>query len=575
MGKSSSSSRKKRSRNRSKSRTMKKTKRSKSERIKSKKHRRRHDSVSYSDDSDSRSLASVSLSGSENEYVSRKSRSRSRTRKDVKGSKKRGRKRSLSSDSSLSSPVRKSKRSKSSRRDDKRGTKRRDRSRKKSRRDVSVSSASGESKSGSESDEGEFVKRRGKSERKEKRGGKSEKVEIRSRKSRDRSRSSSRSRYSEFSEYESEEEIAVEQNTSRRLKSVAIVVKRESEERELEDGEHKEEIISDHNDYPSSKSNDSNDGVIVREVSQHLDHDQGENTDVSNFRTSSVSGKNGISSSDLVGKNDDEEKGKSEASGSAGSLGVEDLETILRQRALENLKKFRGGSQTNVKTPAIQKGMNDSTVNISSKEENKSVQLVSLRKDAANVILASEGSKQHRLPATRNDSGWGRDGKDPEGSDGGDKGDDVASLGNNNASAPIPKEKVNVGISSKSSNPREISQESLNTRANVKQGTLSKETVLMTRNKGKESAAEPAQSIEPQSDNKIKSLHDSTQDQPSSPGSIAADVGSGNSQDATKDGSEFEQRTMTVMRGGELVQVSYKVKIPKRTPALARRQLKR
>ncbi|GMH14341.1 hypothetical protein Nepgr_016182 [Nepenthes gracilis] len=41
------------------------------------------------------------------------------------------------------------------------------------------------------------------------------------------------------------------------------------------------------------------------------------------------------------------------------------------------------------------------------------------------------------------------------------------------------------------------------------------------------------------------------------------------------EGSQFQQKTMSVMRGGELVQVSYKVYIPKKAPALARRQLKR
>ncbi|KAL0399413.1 UNVERIFIED_CONTAM: hypothetical protein Sradi_2284600 [Sesamum radiatum] len=45
--------------------------------------------------------------------------------------------------------------------------------------------------------------------------------------------------------------------------------------------------------------------------------------------------------------------------------------------------------------------------------------------------------------------------------------------------------------------------------------------------------------------------------------------------DEAKDDSQFEQKTMSVMRGGEMVQVSYKVYIPKKTPALARRQLRR
>jgi len=39
--------------------------------------------------------------------------------------------------------------------------------------------------------------------------------------------------------------------------------------------------------------------------------------------------------------------------------------------------------------------------------------------------------------------------------------------------------------------------------------------------------------------------------------------------------STFQQKTMSVMRGGEMVQVSYKVYIPQRAAALAKRQLKR
>ncbi|KNA07644.1 hypothetical protein SOVF_169800 [Spinacia oleracea] len=39
--------------------------------------------------------------------------------------------------------------------------------------------------------------------------------------------------------------------------------------------------------------------------------------------------------------------------------------------------------------------------------------------------------------------------------------------------------------------------------------------------------------------------------------------------------TQFEKKSMFVMRGGEMVQVSYKVYIPKKIPALARRQLKR
>ncbi|KAJ6417151.1 hypothetical protein OIU84_002953 [Salix udensis] len=57
--------------------------------------------------------------------------------------------------------------------------------------------------------------------------------------------------------------------------------------------------------------------------------------------------------------------------------------------------------------------------------------------------------------------------------------------------------------------------------------------------------------------------------------SAAGDSNLNESQDGGKEGAQLEQKTMSVMRGGELVQVKYKVYIPKKTPALARRQLKR
>ncbi|GLT69699.1 hypothetical protein SLA2020_418300 [Shorea laevis] len=585
MGKSSSSLKKKRSRNRSQSRTMKKSKsksKSKSRRNKSKKLHHRNHSVSYSDDSDSRSLVSVSSSSSEDDYASQ--RSRSRTRKDVKGSKKRVRRRSLSSsESSLDSfRGRKQKRSRSTRRDNSYERRKRTQLKKKPKRGVSVSSASSGSRSCStcrtvssnSSDESEFERRRGKSERKEKQRKRLGKLKTGTKKGRGRSRScSSCSRYSECSEYQSEEKV-VEQNNSRRLRSVITVINAEKEEIELEGDERKEEILYDHDDYLSSKSNDSNDGGIRREFSQHsppaseknkdVDGEQGEKTDASNFRTGSVvgSGKDGISSCDLVGKNDAKEERKSEASVAVSSLDGDNLESILRQRALDNLRKFRGGMQTNLNIPANQKDNKIANVNTPSKEKAESVWLKSTREDGARVVTASQVSQQFRLPAARKDSsGLPLDGKTLEGGDDG-KGSqtaehDVASARDKVAPACSPKEKVNVASSSVSIKPRGLRRELTNT--TLKQSSASQEhsqAMLIPKSEGNESAEKPPQSAESQSDNKN-------------------DVSSDKLQDGTKEGSQFEQKTMSVMRGGELVEVSYKVYIPKKAPALARRQLKR
>ncbi|KAG0468531.1 hypothetical protein HPP92_017859 [Vanilla planifolia] len=49
----------------------------------------------------------------------------------------------------------------------------------------------------------------------------------------------------------------------------------------------------------------------------------------------------------------------------------------------------------------------------------------------------------------------------------------------------------------------------------------------------------------------------------------------GSQENVADSGSQFEQKTFSRMHDGEMVQVSYKVYIPKKTPALARRKLQR
>ena len=208
---------------------------------------------------------SVSSSSSEDDYRSR--RSCSSNRKDVKGGKKRARRRSSSRESSEVSP--RVKKRKGWRRDvDYQKRKRTVKKKKKSRRDVSVSSRSC-STCRSGSDEIGYEKRTGRSERKEKGGRRLDKVKRGSKKSRDRSRScSSGSRYNGGSDHPIEERV-MEESNSRRLKSVITVVKQENESGgELNTDEPKEEVY-DYDDYPSCRSNDSNDGCSRRELPQH------------------------------------------------------------------------------------------------------------------------------------------------------------------------------------------------------------------------------------------------------------------------------------------------------------------
>lgn len=69
----------------------------------------------------------------------------------------------------------------------------------------------------------------------------------------------------------------------------------------------------------------------------------------------------------------------------------------------------------------------------------------------------------------------------------------------------------------------------------------------------------------------VENVDESSTSQPSS--SLKSTLEEQNSKD--QQGGQFEQKTMSVMRGGEMVEVSYKVYIPKKAPALARRHLRR
>ncbi|XP_048442610.1 uncharacterized protein DDB_G0287625 [Pyrus x bretschneideri] len=439
MGKSSSSRTKKRSKVSSEARTRKKSKsKTKTRKYRSKKLRCRDDSSSYSGEDDSRSLESLSSFSSDDDLRSR--RARSRARKDAKGSKKRARRRSYSPDSSEDSPRRK-KRKLAKKKNDKKTH-----LRKKPSSNASVSSRSSASfrcstcpSESISSDEIESKRHRGRPGKRNRDDSGINKVESGTKKARYRSRSCSlRSQRSESGDCRSEEKVTYENNT-RRLRSVVTVAEENEHGRWMDTDAHKEEITYD-DDYPSCRSNDSNDGGGKRELDDRLDvafekrmeveSGKEEEAYVSNVLIMDLKDSRNILEKDCTGQDDgigitdSVNENKNEVSGAISSLPGEDLESILRQRALENLKRF--------------------------KESIKEFQRIR------------------------------------------------ALLG-------LPK---------------------LCPKAAIETAKVS-------------------------------------------------NMSSDKQQDEATDGSQFEQKTMSVMRGSEMVQVSYKVYIPKKAPALARRQLKR
>ncbi|XVF70149.1 hypothetical protein PTKIN_Ptkin11bG0138700 [Pterospermum kingtungense] len=627
MGKSSL--KKKRSKNSSQLRTRKRDK-VKSRKRKTKKLRRRHDD---SGDSDTSSMVS---SSSEDDYRSR--RSRSCNRKDGKGGKKRARSRSSSRESSEVSPhVRKRK---GLRRDGDNEMRKRTIKKKKSRRDVSVSSSSSGSLSYStcRSDEIEYEKRRGRPERKEKRGRGLEKVKRGSKRNRHRSRScSSCGRYDEGSDDPIEERV-MEESNSRRLKSVITVVKQENESsRELKADEPKEEVY-DYDDYPSCRSNDSIDGCSHRELPQHshvvsetnrpLDDEQGE---VSNIRTCSVeeSGRDGKPRYDGDGKNDALGKNNKVLRAIGGSNG-DDMESILRQRALENLRKFREGRQTSINAPLTRNDKNDRDCRTPS-----SVNTIP-QGDDARVVIASQVKQQNRQPPVRRDPPTlpKNDRKTSHLNDDGKYsltvGSDVASPPAQVVPAGVPRVAVNTAINSVSNKSKLVMcrprREAPNTDTNKKQEAAAEEsgqTMLVSKSSVNEAVSETAPNVKPPeqtaasvsdrpkpiksqirlgspnvykiqkqesaslessqaklvressvnegglgtaqkpsecADNGVKvdnALGSACVKPSSSSVSTSGDISSGKLEDEAKDGSQFQQKTMSVMRGGEMVQVRF------------------
>ncbi|KAJ6376348.1 hypothetical protein OIU76_025480 [Salix suchowensis] len=657
MGKSSSSVRKKRSKYSSQGRAKKKkdTRRRKSKRL------RRHD-ASCSDD-DSRSSLSVSSFDSDDSFRSR--RSRSRTKKDVKGTKKRAR--------SSSSEVRKRKASKRNGERKKMHEKKTKKRRKKGRRDSSVRSSSSESWScsscqnlSSKSDESVYERFKAKTERRDDGKRKSENIGGGAKGRRYRSGScSSWSRHDDSSDFLMSN-IMTGENTSRRLRSIIILPGEDSEVRELDKDKHKEEITYDHDDYPYSRSNDSNDGLNNMEE-RSIENEKREEAAASNSKAIELTESNKFGEGqhtrnkpgydvDRAGADDTKKENNGVSGVIVNAVNGDDLETVLRQKALENLKSFRiglGGFQTNAKSAVIQKDKCDGTAQspfsvmpeLGQTKTPKVVGSRMVREDSAHSSLNEKipdggicGSEscsaknnvhspdQVAIPAREKGSAYASSSKNKPGliTSASRKAlsNDTSTLKETPTSQETTQLKLASGTglgwnatlketptSQETNQPklasgtclgrsatlketpasREANQAkmsigiSLGKSVTMKETPLSLEAIQGKLASGSEvckNAIRGAHTATPPTGtgNDDKANNSSVSD-PAEPSSClrsaAGDSTLSESQDGGKEGAQLEQKTMSVMRGGELVQVKYKVYIPKKTPALARRQLKR
>ncbi|XP_054811271.1 uncharacterized protein LOC129312619 isoform X2 [Prosopis cineraria] len=642
MGKSSALRKRKRSKKSSKVRASRK---SKSRRRASKKLQRREASLSISDYSDSVSSDSSLSSSSEDSYKSR--RAWSSKRKDEKGRRKMAKRRSYRHESSDDS--RHDKKRKREKRKNVQEAREKPHKKKKLRKEESVSSMSNGSLSCStchgenaSCDDNEPERHRGRVERKgrEKRPDRGKSGSERS--NRYRARSCSSCSFSSESSDKWTEEKCVDKNNSRRLKSVITVTEEAKEAGELCHNETKEEIVDDH-DYPC-RSNDSNDGGSKRETDHHslsaskeklgIEDKEVDRTADSNLteprRDQSYNNSSQFDRSELdvngAGASDSVEKKTSETSGA--SLNGDNLEAILRQRALENLRKFRGEIQSSAKASSQNIRTDNDVIQppFQNREQAQLAQDKSIVNNAGKggnfdminheegVDLAT-GSRKSVASSSKNE-------KDLNSV----KGTSV-SLGHHSSCSSVKVIDAENHSETVTASASYMSNNSEHKKLVVTQNTIdrctsdlvhcSKDDVnnmrvlcsatskpLKEQDEVKDhfqfelkqtSALDKLHTNCPLTgvnvDENAAKTHDAIQrvtssgrdvDKPCvsaivkpSPESSPVENSSNNLQGEASQGSQFEQKTMNVMRGGEMVQVSYKVYIPRKTPALARRQLKR
>uniref|UniRef100_A0A1J3JBQ4 Uncharacterized protein n=1 Tax=Noccaea caerulescens TaxID=107243 RepID=A0A1J3JBQ4_NOCCA len=449
----------------------------------------------YSDESESSgSDSSLYSTSSEDDYRREKRRSK------VSKKKKRSRKRYSSSESDDDTRLLKKKK-RSERKDEHVGTKKKKvSSRKRRKRDSSSSSTGSDNVSGdgSESD----------GKRRTMDRGRLDKVKAES-------------------EEEVEDEVMTEKSNSRRLKSIVVV------SYSYGNDERKEDMVDDHDD-------ESYEDKIV---------DDGRVGD-------DESGGKAFGYDEFEEDNDSSETSKS--SYPDNSLKDDDLEAILKQRALENLKRFRGEAQ---KSGIARKEASSLQTESETIEKSQDHSLIEQKLCVSAESKDLETSQKILQVVNVNESGK------------------VLANVASQQSGDTAKVKASSGISSCTTKRKLIrhvlGQESLNLASrkedaeaeSISGSTLDKNVPESSLTLARKNGAENIEQTEEVS----STLNTETLDEIKGGGSQSEQK----TNDETKDESQYEKKTMTVMRGGEMVQVSYKVYIPKKSSSLGRRQLKR
>ncbi|KAH6767949.1 hypothetical protein C2S51_013285 [Perilla frutescens var. frutescens] len=347
-------------------------------------------------------------------------------------------------------------------------------------------------------------------------------------------------------------------DNSRRLRSVITVVNRPYDEEDdiWEKDPHKEEIVYDQNDYPSPKSLDSNEGGSKMESDNKFNVAFSDKIHVENIVGQDMcelgKSRNEVDHSNVGDRqsegNCSEKEKEIGMSVPVAALGGDVLESILRQKALENLRKFQerprksprsnmvkvnndvaklsGGTVDIVQNKSIEQGSSDAqeigeVVKLPDSEYVKKkpgvADLSITQSEIAEVVELPDSENVEMKPGTAT----------------------LSTTHSHNGAALLECSEEDISAYSRAVVAKAVSGSSTSPGA---EGTK----VCSSSNVELTSSVKPTSGAQ-----------------------------SSEKRNEARDGSQFEQKTMSVMRGGEVVQVSYKVYIPKKAPGLARRQLKR
>ncbi|MCL7047980.1 hypothetical protein MKW94_024578 [Papaver nudicaule] len=500
----------------------------------------------------------------------------------------------------------------------------------------SLSSPRGSNSSGGER---EIMNSRGRSKVKETKSKRSSgKMSHGREHSRSRSRScSSFDGHRQENRYHSEDKYT-NGNYRGRIRSVAIANEtNEDDGRNYLEEENTAEIIQAYDDCPSSRSNDSFDGDKKKNASGHsyvdfkkrnkdpkffgtaveIDISEGDELETNlrqkvteEFEASTIDISEGNDLESVLRKKALE---KFEASVLKKSPEADELEAILRQKALENLKKFRGGLQADRKVVG---DLIDESKNVAKYPSNKDTFSTNLHREAVEVAESKETASQVTKSATKHSV---------ENSVGAqtNKSDSVANrpciekvdvitrnylhkeagkvAGSKETVSRVAKTSVESKYATSKDDCRipykiHIKHESrdqpctshvvpgagnslLSQMVAGKATQKNNASVELTINKSKLNTSRTR--IVSPSDHPIDNQTPITQNSPTTKVVQPEYIENKNVDESQQSGevikgsSQFEQKTMSVMRGGELVKVGYKVYIPNKPPALARRKLNR